>query len=91
MYMVILVIINYYNDNDYDDDDDDFTCGVLKFMASDEVTKWLRNSGSADAFISSVVHDPIQVVGHSGVHSWIVFPCTSFAPRHDSCAKVYTL
>lgn len=37
-YMVILTIINYYND-----DDDDLRRGVLQLMADDEVTKWFRN------------------------------------------------
>lgn len=47
--------------------------------------------GSADAFISCMIHNPVQVIGHSGIHSWIVFPGTSFAPRHDACVpkKIY--
>lgn len=44
--------------------------------------------GSANAFVSSVIHNPVQVVGHSGVHSWVVFPGTSFAPRHDTCKDI---
>lgn len=49
--------------------------------------------GSADAFVSCMIHNPVQIIGHSGIHSWIVFSGTSFAPRHDACVpkEIYAI
>lgn len=41
--------------------------------------------GSADALVSGVVRDPVQVVGDPGVHSRVVFPGASLAPGHYAC------